>query len=108
MSPDESDAELADWLAQNYDRVRQLPDGSFATLSPLMFTTGLYLGVNRWGFERRYCFKDSARAVAAFEALQSENDEPTGWIARRPETPADREAKARPGYQGGPPEGETS
>jgi hypothetical protein len=102
-----ADVDLADWLATNYERVRQLPDGSFAALSGLAFTTGVYLGVTRWGYERRYCFVSRAEALAALDALQSEDDEPAGWIARRPETAADRQAKSRPGYRGGKPEGDT-
>ena len=101
-----ADVDLYAWLAANYDRVRQLPDGSFAALSSLMFTTGLYLGVSRWGYERRYCYEDCELAQAAFYALKSEDDDPEGWIARRPETPEDRAAKARPGYTGGRPRGD--
>lgn len=96
-------AGLLAWLEQQYDRVRQLPDGSIAAMSGLMFTTGVYLGVNRWGFERRYCFASADRARAVFDGLQSEEDEPAGWITRRPERPEDIAAKARPGFYGGDP-----
>jgi hypothetical protein len=95
--------ELLAWLARNYAEIRVLPDGSVAALSPLMFTTGLYMGVTRWGYERRYCYKDPGAARAALVALGSDEDEPAGWVARRPETPEDIAAKARPGYRGGKP-----
>lgn len=94
---------LAEWLASNYDTVRQLPDGSFAGLSRLMFTTGVYLGLNRWGYGNRYCFESPDKAREVFDALQSEDDEPAGWVARRPERPEDIAAKARPGYRAGLP-----
>jgi hypothetical protein len=99
----EADAELLAWCRNNYDCVRVLPDGSIAALSRLMFTTGLFLGVSRWGYERRYCFESDAAASAALEAAQSQDDEPAGWVARRPERPEDIAAKARPGYRGGDP-----
>jgi hypothetical protein len=63
--------------------VRVLPDGSIACLSSLLTTTGVILGVSRWGWGRRFCYVSPARAREVFEALQSEDDEPTGWIARR-------------------------
>lgn len=73
-----------------YLRVRRLPDGSVAALGDLLFTRAIHLRCDLWGWERRFCFKDRDLAVAQFEALQTEDDEPTGWIARRPELPCSR------------------
>lgn len=97
------DPDFRAFLERNYDEVRALPDGSIAATSRLMFTTAIFLGVCRWGYETRYCFKDPERAREAFAALVSVDDEPAGWHARRPERPEDIEAKARPGYRGGDP-----
>lgn len=88
---------------EDYSFVRVLPDGSIAGIDRLLFTTGLFLGITRTGYERRFCFADHERALIELFKLQSEDDEPTGWVARRPETAEDIAAKMRPGYTGGPP-----
>lgn len=80
-------------LVQSYGgylSVRRLPDGSIAALGDLMFTRAIFLGCNPLGWERRFCFDDRKRANAEFNKLVSEDDEPTGWIARRPEQPCGR------------------
>jgi hypothetical protein len=105
MDADEWD-KLRDWLlgGGGFVAVRLLPDGSVAGLVPLMTTLAICLGVT-WEcpYERRFCFRDDALARQRFEELQSEDDIPAGWTARRPEQPCDRDAKARPGYLGGDP-----
>lgn len=70
-----------------YLDVRRLEDGSIAALGELMFTRAIYLGCNAEGWERRFCFQDRGLASEQFDKLKSEDDEPTGWIARRPEQP---------------------
>ncbi|OIQ67955.1 hypothetical protein GALL_504630 [mine drainage metagenome] len=69
---------------QGYLQPRQLPDGSWAALMPLLYTTGLCLGLRDQTYERRFCFERPDAAVRALNALESKDDEPTGWIARRP------------------------
>lgn len=70
-----------------YEIVRRLPDGSIAAIGNLMFTRAIFLRCDADGWERRFCFKDHTRADVEFSKLQTEDDEPTGWIARRPEQP---------------------
>lgn len=65
--------------------VRALPDGSVAMLVDLMYTRAICLGATAWGYSSRFCFEDRERATAAFATLQTEDDVPVGWIARRPE-----------------------
>jgi hypothetical protein len=67
-----------------YDRVRILPDGSIAGISNLIFTRAIFLSLSLYGYERRFCFEDKEKAEVEFENLQSEEDVPTGWVARRP------------------------
>lgn len=76
-------AQLVEWLAQDYQRVRVLPDGSIACLGRLMYTTAIFLGVDRYGWSRRFCFKDHGLAARRFEELEGEDSEPAGYIARR-------------------------
>lgn len=78
---------------------RQLADGTYVALGRLAYTVGLFIGVGPLTpYKRRYCFQDLATASAEYLAMETGADVPTGWIARRPETPEDREAKAKPGY----------
>lgn len=75
--------DLLDYLRQQYRAVKVLPDGSIAVQADLLFTRAIILGVDQCGYARRFCFEDKARCDHEYEALQSEDDEPTGWIARR-------------------------
>lgn len=73
----------------DYMDVRVLPDGSIAYLYRLITTVAIHLGVDRNGWTRRFCYADERRAWQEYQALQTEDDEPTGWIARRPEQPCE-------------------
>jgi hypothetical protein len=67
----------------DYRDVRLLPDGSIIAIGDLMFTRAIYMDVNPDGWGRRFCFEDRALADTEFQRLESEDQEPTGWIARR-------------------------
>ncbi len=75
------------WLReeQGYLGVQRLPDGSYATLTRLLTTLAICLGVDKTGWSRRFCYRDITECLVAWEHLASKQDEPTGWIARRPE-----------------------
>lgn len=72
-----------------YLDVKTLSDGSIAALGDLMFTRAIFLGCDAFGWSRRYCFEDRERANHEYELLTSQEDVPTGWIARRPPQPED-------------------
>lgn len=63
--------------------VKVLEDDSVAMLQDLMFTRAICLGCTTWGWSLRFCFEDRERANREFAALKSEDDEPTGCVARR-------------------------
>lgn len=81
-SLDPEDALLAE-LAEQYPLVRRLDDGSIAAVCPLMYTTSIILGCNRLGYSKRFCFEGWPLALLEFFKLKTEDDEPTGFIARR-------------------------
>lgn len=83
LEPETLDLLIA--LRKDYQWVRVLPDGSIAAVHRLTTTTAVFLGMDRCGWERRYCYEDSLQALEVLYALQSEDDEPEGWVARRPE-----------------------
>lgn len=83
----------------NYSDWRQLEDGTYIAVGRLMFTVALFVGVGAVApYRKRYCFPTLALAFDAFNDMRTPDDVPTGWIARRPETLEDIEAKAKPNY----------
>ena len=66
-----------------YREVRELDDGTIVGIGDLMFTRAIYMDMHAWGWGRRFCFKDRALADSEYSKLNSGDDEPTGWIARR-------------------------
>jgi hypothetical protein len=67
----------------NYLVVDFLGDGTIIGLGDLMFTRAIYIDLDLLGWGKRFCFEDKALAVAEYAKLQTGDDEPTGWIARR-------------------------
>lgn len=77
--------ELAIQLKADNDYVdaKVLPDGSVACLVDLIFTRAIILGCTKNEWSRRFCFEDRSLATLRYEELQSEDDEPQGYVARR-------------------------
>lgn len=80
-----STAEIVKELeAQNYySDITVLKDGTICAVGELMFTRALYIGLDMYGWEKRFCFDDRERANVELRKLQTADDEPTGYIARR-------------------------
>lgn len=78
-------AELVEWLKPMYSEVRVLEDETIVALSDLMFTRAIYIGMDRHGFEKRFCFQDPARAKEEYDKLVTGDDEPPegSYVARR-------------------------
>jgi hypothetical protein len=67
----------------HFYEMRQLDDGTLIGLGPLMYTTAIYIDVERWGWGKRFCFKEHDTAVQEFRKLASGDEEPVGYVARR-------------------------
>lgn len=80
MTPEEI-AKLV--LDSGYIEVRVLPDGTVAALGDLLYTRAIHLDCEPLGFGRRLCFEDRDLATQRFHELQSSDDVPEGYIARR-------------------------
>lgn len=92
--PDRQDDITATLLEGGYVGAKKLEDGSYAVVQRLFSTAAIGLGVDCFGMiNNRYCFKDLQDCLSAWEELKTRNDEPEGWIARRPERPEDKEAE---------------
>jgi len=70
---------------EGYHHVRQLDDGTWIGLLPLLFTTGLCMGMDAVGWSKRYCFESLSDCIKEADKLKTFDDIPTGWIAKRPE-----------------------
>lgn len=82
--PEMDEAAIRAMLADNgYEHVRQLPDGTWAGLTRLIFTTGLCVGMDDLGWAARYCFEQYDKALLELACLQSIHQTPQGFIAQR-------------------------
>lgn len=60
-----------------------LRDGTIIGMGELMFTRAIYIDLDLNGWGKRFCFEDKDRAVEEYAKLQTGDDEPTGYVARR-------------------------
>lgn len=70
-------------LAVDYQNLRVLEDGTVIGTGELLFTRAIFIGLNEWSFEKRFCFEDRELALTELAKLNTGDDEPSGWIARR-------------------------
>lgn len=71
-------------LANDYQNLRLLDDGTIIGTYRLLYTHALYIGLNTWGWERRYCYPTEHLAIEACKNLVSGDTEPIkGYIASR-------------------------
>lgn len=69
--------------SMGYMAARVLPDRSVAGMLQLLYTRAICLGCHEDGWATRFCFEDVPLAHRRFAELQSEDDEPAGYVARR-------------------------
>lgn len=67
----------------SYREVHTLEDGTIVGIGELMYTRAIYMDMNPYGWGKRFCFQDKALADSEYQKLQSGDEEPVGWIARR-------------------------
>lgn len=76
--------ELIEFLReQGYENLRELPDETVVGTLELMYTRAICIGLNRWSWEKRFCFENKELALEELAKLTTGDDEPTGYIARR-------------------------
>jgi len=69
---------------------KRLPDGTYAGVLGLMFTHAICMGVTyEAAYQKRFCYEDMTVCLHEFSLLASFNNEPAGWVARRPPIQAD-------------------
>lgn len=56
----------------------------WAGLLKMNYTTGLFVGITEWEYERRFCYEDWHEARKALEAWDGAGDPPGSWIKEKP------------------------
>lgn len=83
FKPKTDEEMLAFLTTQGYRNVRKV-EGGFIGLMPLIYSTGLCIGLGAWGYEERYCYGDRFLAERACNAMKSIDDDPLkGYVAKR-------------------------
>lgn len=73
------------WLeTQGYEHVRQLPNGQWAGLQKMAFTTGLMVGLDEQEYQRRYCYEHETDAFVALAIWDGTGDPQGPWIKEKP------------------------
>ena len=67
----------------NYLVVDFLNDGTIIGMGDLMFTRAIYIDMDLYGWDKRFCFEDRDLAVDEYAKLKTGDDEPKGYVARR-------------------------
>ncbi len=69
----------------DYYAIRKLPNGELAGLQRMLYTTGLFTGLNEVGWRTRFCFEDPAEALASLMNWDGKGFPPGWWIIQKPE-----------------------
>ena len=80
-----NDSELKTSLeSDGYKNLRKLPDGTWIGTMLMVFTTGLFVGLNQSGWRRRYCYERVSDAALAATEWNGQGDPPGPWIKEKP------------------------
>lgn len=68
-----------------YSRPKLLATGEWAGLHPMIFTVGLFVGIDKNFYRTRYCYPDLLSAIKGLEEWDGHGDPPGPWIKQKPE-----------------------
>lgn len=71
--------------ALGYFPVKQLSDGRWAGIMDMLYTVGLFVGLDETGYCTRFCFPSWPEAVKALEEWDGTGFPPGFWIKQKPE-----------------------
>jgi hypothetical protein len=76
---------LIEILCRNgYRHLKEFPDGKIAGIGRQLFTTGLFVGLEEFSYQKRYCYENEAQAVVALAIWDGQGDPPGPWIKEKP------------------------
>ena len=70
--------------AEGYTRCTLLLTGELAGIMPMLYTTGLFVGITEAGWRTRFCYEHRKDAIAALDAWNGLGDPPGPWIKEKP------------------------
>jgi hypothetical protein len=76
MTPEEIEA-------LEYKAPRLLPTGEWAGLQQMIFTVGLFVGLDQTGYRTRFCYPNFWTAVLAIHEWDGTGDPPGPWIKQK-------------------------
>ena len=65
---------------EGYTHIRKLPDGTRVAIRKMLYTYGLFVGLDLMGYSHRYCYETKEEAVADLEIWNGEGHPPGLWI----------------------------
>lgn len=75
----------ADTLREiGYSEARLLPGRGWCGLMRMMYTTGLFYGLDQCSYKGRYCYHSWLEAVEALRNWDGQGDPPGEWIKEKP------------------------
>ena len=68
-----------------YEFLQEIPGRGICGLQRFIYTVGLVYGLDKIGYEGRYCFplEKAQQAVIALQLWDGKNDPPFGWIKHK-------------------------
>lgn len=66
--------------AEGYQCVRVTTSGKYVGVMGFIYTAGLCIGLDKYGYERRYCYATKREAIAACTIWDGNGDPPGNWI----------------------------
>ena len=66
-----------------YSHVRYVPTRGYCGIQQMLFTCGLFVTLDEYGYKGRYCYRSEEEAVAALEEWDGEGDPSGDWLAKK-------------------------
>lgn len=68
---------------EGYQFLKVIATGELAGLLPFFFTVGLVVGIDKYGYRTRFCFKTAKEALASLVMWDGLGDPPGHWIKEK-------------------------
>lgn len=76
--------------ANGYKFAHRLPTGEIAGIMPMIYTVGLFVGLDETGYRTRFCYPTFADAALALLEWNGSGDPPGPWIKEKGAPGGDR------------------
>lgn len=67
-----------------YYPAREIPGQGWCGIRRMVFTCGLFINLDDYGYSRRYCYGDELEAKMALSIWDGQGDPPGMWIKEKP------------------------